>query len=389
MHCVINNHNLVTLSTSIKMTATAPLPAYRDIEDPIHSPGLQPTPDIITNCSTSLCNGSSILGISAWIDDGHSVLYYILPAVCICGMMTTLCSACVLLNTQRVPYDLYLLMIQITHLLLLFCGLILHLDQYTNNRLLNNMYAYIYGPVSMVHSWLHYSSTWMLVVLTLERTSTLTNNRAQGVCSRHQAGAIVSLVLVLSFLSALPQFWQYEVTETMDYSMNQTVNLVELTEVATTPQYDVMYYWYTTAVVITSHPLLIIMVAVLSRRMKRNQVARCSHNHKHNNGSLLKRRYVEELNVTRLCIAISILFFIFTFPAAILHVTDKLLPFIESDFTALYDVLYTLCELVFYFYYATHFPLLCSYNDRFRYTLLSSYCFFCFRCCTRNRKQPR
>ena len=368
------------------MAVTGPLPAYRDIENPMNPMTFNPTPRA-SNCNTTLCNSSSILGASPWIDDGHSVLYYTLPAVCVCGIITTLCSISVLLNTQRVSYDLYLLVIQITHLLLLLCGLLLHTDEYTENRLLINIYAYIYGPIDMVHSWLHYNSAWMLVVLTLERTSTLTHNRAQGVCSRHQAGAITALVVAVSLLSALPQFWQYEVTQTMDYSKNQTVNLVELTEIATSPEYDVMYYWYVTAVIMTSYPLLMIMVVVLSRRLRHNQVTR--HNHKHNTGSLLKRRYVEELHVTRLCIVMSLLFFLLTSPAAILHVIDKLMPFFASDYTSIYDVVYTLCEFTFYFYYSAHFPLLCSYNDRFRYTLLSSCCCRCFRCCIRNRKQLR
>ena len=299
---------------------------------PASSPDL---PSHVSNCTH--CNQT--VADASWTSTRDSILQYILPCVCVCG--TILGCVSLTLSYRQTSYEIYLYFIQFSHILILLSSLILQLDQFSPTYLyhLSFILARCYSPMSMIHSWSHYSSVWLLVTLVLDRTSTLTNNRVQTVCTRTQAVIISTLIITASLFSALPQLWQYDVVEVFDYTLNTSVSLVELTHTATSPQYEILYFWYTTALVMMSFPVIVISALLLCRRMRKEDTKLRRHNNKHimdkryhsniqnkrfHNNSSLQRRYAAELKVTRLCMITSLLYLVLTGPIITLKTCERI-----------------------------------------------------------------
>ncbi len=55
---------------------------------------------------------------------------------------------------------------------------------------------------------------------------------------------VIVLIYLVCFVSGLPQFWEYEVSETWDYGHNQTLALSQASVASDSPEYKVMYFWY-------------------------------------------------------------------------------------------------------------------------------------------------
>ena len=258
--------------------------------------------------------------------------------------------------------------------LLLFCGALLKTQDYTGH---SNTYQYAYGYIKSLNDWFWYSALWCLVVMTLERSMTVAQNRVRSVCTCLQACVLILMIHLVGFISALPQFWEYTVTETFDYGSNETLALSQASEAADSPEYKIMYFWYIISLtVFLPYPMLLLMLIMLIRGMRKSEHSRRRLSLNHTTGNMLNRRVTEELHITRLFIVMIIMYFLFTAPFAIWQFLDRLCPDITGN-EELYKGLNDIFQFTFYFYFAIEFLLYCSYSDTFRYSLMRTCCCCC------------
>ena len=108
---------------------------------------------------------------------------------------------------------------------------------------------------------------------------------------------------------------------------------------------------------------------------------------------ILQRKVSEECHVTRLFVVMVILYVALTGPLTFIILMNGMTPYWTWPQQHVYTGLRPIFELIFYFYFAIVFFLLCSYSDRFRRTLIKTCC--CGRrrrryccCCRRGAEKP-
>ena len=357
------------------------MPLERDI-DIIQAVGLNISFKI-NNCSLSHpCpsnTSSPVVNVhQAWTGASKDVLYIAFPVMILWGVLTGLLNLVVLIRQVRVSNDSYLIGLVVASVMLLFCGGILKVTDYLGHM---NIYHYVYGYVKSLNDWLWFTSIWLLIVMSVERSMVLTQTRNRQTCSLCQASVICVMVFCVCFISALPQFWEFEVLETFDYGTNQTWVMSQLSAIAETAEYKLLYFWYMISITIfLPYPLLILMMGILSKGMHQSNDSRQRLSIKHASGNLLSRKVSEEMHLTRLYIALILLYILFTGPLTFLRLIDRVAPHWTSD-SVLYWGLHSVFEFAFYFYYSIQFLLFISYSDKFRHSFLKTCCCCCCCCC--------
>ena len=312
---------------------------------------------------------------TAWMGASDDVLYIAFPLVIIWGVASGLVSLCVLARQVKVSHDSYLLGLVTASVLLLACGGTLRLQEYIPH---SNAYQYAYGYVKSLTDWLWYTTLWLLVVMTLERSMTSSQNRTKSLCSPIQAAVVTIMVYCVCFISALPQFWEYEVTETFDYGSNHTLAMAQISPAANTPEFRVMYFWYTVSItVFLPYPLLLTMIVLLSRGMRQSRQSRRHLSTNHSTGNILNRKVSHQLHLSRLFLVMILLYLVLTGPFTFLLIADRVNPHWNWPVDNIYTALYNIFEFTFYFYYAILFFLFCSYSDKFRYSFVRMFCCCC------------
>ena len=364
---------------------TLPHPMERDIELLSEIGNLTGLENNCTKCK----NGSLSLDLGedgeaahqAWVWASKDVLYIAFPIMFGWGIFTALINLIVLGRQSHASTNTYMLGLVTSSLGLLVCGGLLKTQMYFGDF---DTYHYMYGNLKSLNDWFWYTSLWLLVVMTLERSMTVTQNRPKSVCNSTQAVVIAIMVFCVSLISALPEFWEFEVVTTFDYGTNQTFVLTQTSATAETPEYRIMYFWYTMSIIIfMPYPILIIMTVLLMRGMKKSSHSRRRLSMKHTTGSILNRKVTEELHITRLFVVLIVLYLLFTGPFTVLRLLERIVPQFLLTNENLYKGLTDLFEFSFYFYFSIEFLLFCSYSDKFRYSLVRSFCCCCPRsqCC--------
>lgn len=363
---------------------TLPQPLERDIELLSEIGNLTHLNGNCSHCG----NGTSSLVLDGsegddkpWLWASKDVLFFAFPVMFAWGILTGLVNLIVLSKQPHVSANTYMFGLVTSSFGLLICGAMLKLQVYVGDF---NAYHFMYGNLKGLNDWFWYASLWILVVMTLERSMTVTQNRPKSVCSATQAVVLTILVYIVSLVSALPEFWEYEVVETFDYGTNQTYVLTQTSAVAETPEYRIMYFWYTMSIVIfMPYPVLVIMTSVLIRGMKKSSHSRRRLSMKHTTGSILNRKVTEELHITRLFVVLIVLYLILTGPFTALRLLERIVPQVLLTNETIYKGLTDIFEFAFYFYFSIEFLLFCSYSDKFRFSLVRMFCCCCPRstCC--------
>lgn len=347
-------------------------------------------PAATANCSPPLClRNLSVLSGNipllaeeenmAWIDTSHDVLHFAFPVVIVWGVLSGFVSVVVIARQIRVSNDSYLLGYVLANILLLTCGGIIKLQDYIPH---SNSYQYVYCYTKSLNDWFWYTSLWILVVMALERSMMATQSGSKSLCSPIQGCIVTVMIFCVCLVSALPQFWEYEVTETFDYGTNQTLAMAQLAPAADTPEFKVMYFWYTcTVTIFLPYPLMIAMIVMLSRGMKHSRQSRRRLSIKHGSGNILNRKVTEEIHLTRLYVVLILLYLLLTGPFCFLQLVDRVSPHWNWPVDHIYTTLYNIFEFAFYFYFAIGFFLYCTYYDKFRYSFTQTCCCCCSCCC--------
>ncbi len=78
--------------------------------------------------------------------------------------------------------------------ILLTCGALLKTQDYIGH---NNTYQYAYGPVKSLNDMMWFTALWCLVVMSLERSMTVAQNRVRSVCTCLQACVVSEPIVVI------------------------------------------------------------------------------------------------------------------------------------------------------------------------------------------------
>lgn len=323
-----------------------------------------------------------------WTEISHDILFIAFPIVIGSGMFLGLLNLIVIIRQIKVSNDGYLLGLVTASVMLLASGGIIQMQDYVGY---SHVYQYMYGYIRSIHDWFWYTALWILLVMALERSMTVTQNRTKSMCSTGQAVVVTLLIYGVCLVSALPQFWEHEVIETFDYGTNQSYAITQLSAAAHSPEYQIMYYWYTVSItVFLPYPILIVLVIFLAKGMKHSQHSRRRLSIKHGSGNILNRKVTEEINVTRLFVVLILLYILLTGPLTILRLLDRLVPkHILHKNDDLYDGLTDIFQFMFYFYFAIEFFIFLSYSDRFRNSLCRTCCWCCLTDCGRDHRRQR
>ncbi|ELT97711.1 hypothetical protein CAPTEDRAFT_219652 [Capitella teleta] len=344
-----------------------------------------------TNSSTTLAKPAGInyvddnvieqLEKAAWALDCENTAHVLLPIVLGTGLLLGLLSLVGAGRRVRTAGDTFLVAFLVCSELLMICGLVIKLQEYMEHSV---AYEHLYGYIKCLHDWLWFSTLWILIVMTLERAMSAPPSRSRSTCSRAQAAVVSLLICGVCLLSALPQFWEYEVTETFDYGSNQTIVMAQLSELADSPQFAILYFWYAAVLsVLLPFPLFALICVLLVRSMRKHRLSRQNVPTSDVLSRRLQRSAVDE-HGARLCLVLILLYVLCTGPASCLVLAHGVRPHWTWSQPDLYAGLFPLLELVFYFFYATVFFLLLSYSDRFRRQLRRSLC--C--CCPVKEEEP-
>lgn len=334
--------------------------------------------------SVNVSDISSLLKIAEgddddlWVSHSQSVLYYSFPIILGWGAVTALIGILCMIWRIKSANDSYLLGLLISAFFLLSCGAVSKLQDYTPY---SAIYQQMFPYFKTANDWFWFTSLWILIMMALDRGMATIQRRQQPLCTPFQASLVTFLIFCVCLVSALPQFWEYEMIEVFDYSTNQSRLESQLTTTSNSPEYFLMYFWYTvTITVFLPYPIMLTMIVVLVRgmkRMRRNK-KRLADKHAHT-AMILRRKTKEEIHVVRLHIVLLLSYITLTGPYTFLVLVYGVTPTWAWPQDGLYTGLYTILEFVFYFYYASLFLLFCSYSDSFRRCLRKTCCCCCIR----------
>ena len=314
---------------------------------------------------------------TAWVGASEDILYFIFPIMLAWGIFSGLVNLIVLIRQISVSVDSYLIGFVIANITLLICGGLLKIEEYIGHR---NWYQHMYGHIKSINDWLWYTGLWLMMVMVLEKGSMVTQKHQKSVCTPLQAFVVTLMVYVVTAISALPQLWEYQATETFDYLSNTSIVMSQQSPIADNPAFKLMYFWYVvTITVFLPLPLLTVLVGVLVKGMKYAQHCRRRMPTTHGSGNIMNKKVTEEIHLLRFFIVLVLLYILLTSPFTFLNLVDHLYPHWNWPVDSIYPGLYCIFQFMFYFYFTIPFFLLCSYNDKFRQSLMKTCCCCCCR----------
>ena len=342
------------------------------------------------NCGEPCQNVSHIgqvtdTDIDVWQTVVQDASFVTFPVIVTWGILAGFASVIVMSSRRHDSEHGFLQAYSVTCVLLLMCGAAVKLEDYIGH---SNTYQYAYGYLTTVHSWFAYSALWILVVATLERHSIVARHshldNGQR-CGQTQAGIVSGVVFCISLISSLPQLWAYETVEVYDYTTNQTLVISHVSDATNTPEYNTVYFWYVvTITVLLPYPMLLVKLVLITSGIKRSRKLLTKWPVKYGSGNVLHRKITEEIHLSQFFVINAALYLLLTGPFIMSNIIDHLNPQWQLPENQIYVGLHSIAEFLFYFHFTLPFPLLCSYNDTFRCSLLKI-----THCCTcKCSKQP-
>ncbi|XP_074658962.1 uncharacterized protein LOC141911805 [Tubulanus polymorphus] len=335
--------------------------------------------------------------VSTWMEMVHLILYWAHPSIIGFGIVTGVVNIVTLARQVQTSVDTYLTGLAVSSTLLQLCGAFLWLPLYIGHY---TIYQQLHGYFVSINDWFWYTSLWLILVMSLERVLSLTQNQTRSLCSPIQACVSTVMVYCVCLASSLPRFWEYEVVEYVDAKTNVTVYVSQRSDVASTPEYTIMYFWYLTSItVFLPIPVMIVLTCLLSKvtqslvsSTKRRQTPRINNDHENRQpltGPAFSVNPAEETNMTRLYISFIGCYIVFTSPRTFLDLLPNLTVGIVDTDSSFYHTLHDLFQVLFYLNFSIQFLLFLSYYKHFRRTLKSMCCCCCCCGCSEDEDEIR
>lgn len=257
---------------------------------------------------------------------GEFIHQNVLPVVCCFGIVGILLTIIVLsqksMYTSTNTYLIALASADFCYLILIATSLAVHHFD-IESQAYRDYVIYVTYAAILVHVFL-LTSIWITVMLAVERYVAICMPfYASKYCSIRNARITIVVIFVLSLVSRLPNFLEYEVVSlTLNVSQSHTVRFMQMTEFAGRTSYVTVYPWIVDVIITTVVPfvlllilnvLLIVTVRRSTRYITQNSMLTSSSG---GGGGMSNVAAREELQITCMLISIIVVFFVCQMPFA-------------------------------------------------------------------------
>jgi len=312
-----------------------------------------------------------------WMEMSNYVCYIAFPVILAFGLVGNIVNIVVLLKQFRTSMDTYLLGMSIASVLLIVSTIVFNIQHYIG-------YMEILVPAQkyslICRDWFWFITVWLLILMSLERSITVTSKKSQSLCSPTQAAIVAILVYLIGFISALPRYWEYDVTQQGSLHHDYTFPLLTKSTNTKITEYKAIYYWYITSITIfLPTPLLICMIFPLCYGTRQTVISRNYLFIKHNASTalILNRRLKEEIALTKLSIVMVLLFLFLVTPFLFFDLLSNFAPGFTQTGTPYFTAIYNILLVCFHSYFMWHQQVYFCCNKLYRLQCLSSCCCCC------------
>lgn len=322
-------------------------------------------------------NGNKTNVMEHWMEVSNNVCYVAFPVILAFCILGNFVNITVLCKQFRTSMDTYLLGLSIASLLFVISTVVYNMQQYVGYWDYF-VWAQKYSVIS--RDWFWFATVWLLILMSLERSITVTSRKAQSLCSPTQAAIVVILVYLIGFISALPRYWEYDVNQHGSLYHDKTYIVLKKSTDEKIQEYKAIYYWYITSITIfLPTPLLFFMLFPLCYGTRQTVISRNYLFIKHSASTalILNRRLKEEIALTKLAIVMVVLYLILVAPFLFFDLLSIFAPTLTQTGTPFFVALYNLFTISFHSYYLWHQQILFCCNKQYRLQFLSSCCCCC------------
>ncbi|XP_067931562.1 uncharacterized protein [Watersipora subatra] len=149
---------------------------------------------------------------SQWLFVTNEVLYYLLPIVIGVALLFTLLNSIVFAKMVTDSHECYLTGFHISSFVLILSSVFMHILTYApfNEPEIDYAYLTIILPyVLVIENWCFYTCTWLLLTAVAERTGHALCGQWHSSFGRIHGILASLLIIVVSFVCTLPQYWEY------------------------------------------------------------------------------------------------------------------------------------------------------------------------------------
>lgn len=312
-----------------------------------------------------------------WMEVSNNVCYVALPVILAFSLLGGFVNIVVLTKQFRTSMDTYLLGLSMGSVLFIISTLVYNLQHYAGYW---DYFVWAQKYALISRDWFWFVTIWLLLLMSLERSITVTSRKSQSLCSPTQAAIVVILVYIIGFISALPRYWEYDIIQQGSLQHNKTFVILKKSTEVKIQEYKAIYYWYITSITIyLPLPLLFFMLFPLCYGTRQTVISRNYLFIKHNASTalVLNRHLKEEIALTKLAIVMVILYLIFVAPFLIFDLLSIFAAQLVQTGTPHFTALYNIFTILFHSYYMWHQQIFFCCNKQYRLQCLTSCCCCC------------
>ncbi|KAL3863389.1 hypothetical protein ACJMK2_005146 [Sinanodonta woodiana] len=312
-----------------------------------------------------------------WMEVSNYVCFVAFPVILLFCIVGNVVNITVFAKQFRTSMDTYLLGLSTASVFQAISTIVLCLVHYVGYHeylVWTQKYALI------ARDWFWFSHVWLLILMSLERSITVTSNKSQSLCNSTQAAIVVVLVYLIGFVSALPRFWEYEVEEVGSLKLGKSFLMLQKSTQNEIQEYKAIYYWYITSItVFLPTPLLFFMLFPLCYGTRQTVISRNYLFIKHSASTalILNRRLKEEIALTKLGIVMVVLYLILMGPYLFLDLISHFMPEWTGEGTPLYITIQNIFIICFHSNFMWYQQIYFCCNKQYRLTFLSKCCCCC------------
>lgn len=341
----------------------------------------------IIECTRELHKDDSNPDSDQWLFYTNEALYYAFPVIITIGIIFSIINTIVSAKMAVDSHECYLTAFNMCSSLLLITTCLAQLPNYVQQSA--EAYLVLLPYLPAVENWLWYSCTWLLIAIGIERTAHSLCGKWHASFSKLHGAIVAAIVIAISFVSTLPQYWEYEIGEVSDshgsHSCNRTVlvprpDVLKDDGLSYIREYE-WCHWYEMIVSIGLPYLLLPMLlpALVCVRMHIYTSMPTTNGKmgsmKYSMGTSIKQQLRQERSFNRLIFAISIVYLVMSGPRNALRLYQN--PPISneiSDNDLLVATLQVLFDVFFYMFFSLLFFFYLAFGTKFRTTLYQLCC---------------
>lgn len=339
----------------------------------------------VIDCTRELYRDGDNSKLDQWIFVTNEVLYYILPVILTIGLIFSVINTIVSAKMVADSHECYMAAFNLSSCLLLATTCVSQLPNYVRQS--DSGYSIMLPYLPAVENWFWYSCSWLLITVVIERST-------HSLCGKWHAsfgkihGILVALVIIMvSFVSSLPQYWEYRLSELSDnhgtHSCNRTVlvprpSVLQEDGLSYITEYN-WFHWYGMAISIGLPylilPMLLPPLICVRMHIYTSMPSSKAGSMKYRAGSNMKDQLRQEKNFNKLILTISILYLAMSAPRNVLRLLHN--PPISkqlSDNDLLMVTLQVMFDVLFYLFFSILFFFYLTFGIKFRTTLYQLCC---------------